>query len=153
MSMFCNYTVKDPAMLPPDNIHGFLKQKPEYDQLIVLGNDTCHTYIVSHPLAEISNVKLIYSQGTETILRAELSSLKNNSTLTCEYAGSEDDPESILAMHIPSIDTLLFNDYNKDVKSQLHITLVDGSREVSDIYNIKLIPMVKDKSVEDFDNE
>lgn len=154
MSMFNNYTSKDAVMLPPDNTHGFLELKKDFDDIIVIGEETCHTFTIDHPIAELKMVKVIYNQGTETVHTYIWPALTStHSELVCIKEGTIKDAKSIFAVHMSAEDTFNFNSYNKDVKMQIHSIITGNDKEVSDIFKIKVVPMLEDRTNKGDDNE
>lgn len=146
-TLFNNYTPERLPFLPPDNTHGHLKVKPDYDEVIVWEADNTHCFTIPHKKSELFAVKAIYNQGVETKLVYQWTvGMVDNGIFRWDFEGDDEHPYSQISINMPGFDTFNFNLYNQDIRVQLHNCTKEGYMDMSPIYKIKLIPAIKDKT-------
>lgn len=116
----------------PDNRYRFLPIKSQYRDLMVMNANNQYQFVVPYKSEDILDANVFYMQGTESVIT------KTYKDLILEDI-SEDADNCRISYYLSAEDTLLFNNYNKELKVQLKLNLFNGRIEYSPIYLIKII--------------
>lgn len=126
-SMFDNY---NKTKYIPSNLYRFLPVESEYKDLMVLNAINEYSFRIPHKKEDILDANIFYMQGTEHKIQKSFYDIKftdlPNDRCIAEY-------------YLTPSETLLFNTYNKEVKVQLKVDLINGKIEYSPIFLVKVI--------------
>jgi len=126
-SMFDKYGEKYIA----NNLYKFLPVKSEYRDIMVIGAFNDYSFTVPHLKENILDADIFYMQGTEHKVKKSFQDI----TFVDLPLGKS----CIAKYSLNPQETLLFNTYNKEVKVQLKVLLIDGTIEYSPIFRIKVL--------------
>lgn len=133
LNMFKNYDNNNNFI--PNNEYEFLPVESQYKDMMVLNAINNYSFRIPHKREDILDLSILYMQGTEYKVQKGYQDVNlidipdSDGTIRRCIATYQLNPE----------DTLNFNTYNREVKVQLKIILLDGRIEYSKIYLVKII--------------